>query len=397
MANKQRVLVVGGGFGGVRAALSLSGDSRFEVTLLSDDTDLRYYPTLYLTATGGKRANSSIPLSRLFANTSVTVLRGEARTLDREAKTIVTADGLTVVYDTLILALGAITNYFGIPGLHDYSYSIKTQAEVARFKTHLHKQLIEDQRPDLNYVVVGAGPTGIELAGALPHYLRRIMKNHGLKPRAVHVDIIEAAPRLLPKLPRDAARAVRRQLKRLGVKLYIGSAVQGESADTLTVNGKPIRSHTVIWTAGVTNHTFFAVNGFVITERNKVATNAYLQAEHNIFVIGDNADTPYSGMAQTALHDGRFVAGNLKRLASGKNMRSYATKQPVAIIPAGEYWAAVIWGKLRVYGWLGWVLREAADLIGFHDIEPWNLAAKQWLSEFGTQDDCLVCAIAESN
>lgn len=396
MINKQLVLVVGGGFGGVKAALELANDDRFVVTLLSDDTDLRYYPTLYLAATGGKRANSSIPLSRLLAKTLVNIIKGKAERLNRETKTITTAEGLELAYDILILALGTVTNYFGIPGLQDYSYTIKTQTEAARFKAHLHNQLIEDHRQDSNYVIIGAGPTGIELAGALPHYLRRIIKNHGLTPRTLHIDIIEAAPTLLPRMPQDTSRAVARQLKKLGIKLYIGSAVQGETADNLTVNGKPIRSHTVVWTAGVTNNLFFIENNFLINKRNKVTTDIFLQAGDNIFVIGDNAETPYSGMAQTALHDGKYVANNLKRRASGKPMRSYLAKRPITIIPAGQHWAAVIWGNLRIYGWLGWILREAADIIGFHDIEPWNIATKQWLTEFSEQDDCVVCAIAEN-
>ena len=396
MTDKELVLVVGGGFGGVKAALELAEDDRFTVTLLSNDSDLRYYPTLYLTATGGKRANSSIPLNRIFAKTNVNILKATATKLNRQTKTLITAEGQELSYDVLILALGTVTNYFGIPGLEDYSYSIKSQTEVAKFKAHLHQQLIDTNQPDANYVIIGAGPSGVELAGALPHYLTRIIKNHALKPRALHVDIIEASATLLPKLPHDTSKAVRRRLKRLGVKLYIGSAVQGETADTLTINGKPIRSHTVIWTAGVTNNQFFAENDFPITKRNKVVIDNYLQSGNNIYVIGDNADTPYSGMAQTALYDGVFVAINLKRRASGKLMRSYVAKRPVTIIPVGEHWAAMIWGKLRIYGWLGWILREAADLIGFHDIEPWNLATKQWLSEFSDQDDCIVCAIAEN-
>ena len=104
MINKQLVLVVGGGFGGVKAALELADDDRFVVTLLSDDTDLRYYPTLYLAATGGKRANSSIPLSRLFAKTSVKIIKGKAERLNRETKTIITTDGTEFAYDILILA-----------------------------------------------------------------------------------------------------------------------------------------------------------------------------------------------------------------------------------------------------------------------------------------------------
>ncbi|HYH36057.1 MAG TPA: FAD-dependent oxidoreductase [Candidatus Saccharimonadales bacterium] len=395
--NKQRVLIVGGGFGGVKAALELADDERFDITLLSSDTDLRYYPTLYHTATGGKRANSSIPLRRIFEHKPVNLIHGEAATLNRHTKTITTKERESYPFDTLILGLGVVTNYFGIKGMEEFSYSIKSQAEAARFKAHLHKQLIEDGRPDLNYVIVGAGPTGIELAGALPDYLRHIMKNHGIKRKAVHIDLIEAMPKLLPRLPKDTSRAVKRRLKKLGIRIYLNSKVEAATAHDLTVNGKPITSHTVVWTAGVTNHPFFSENKFVLIGRGKVATDIYLQAEPDIFVIGDNANTPYSGLAQTALRDGTFVAKNLKRKAAGKQYKSYVAREPVTVIPAGPRWAAVIWGKLRLYGWAGYALREAADLVGFHDLEPWNEAIPQWYSEFTTDDDCDVCEVAAIN
>jgi NADH dehydrogenase len=162
---KQKVLVVGGGFGGVKAALGLENDPHYEVTLLSEYPDLRYYPTLYHTATGGKRANSSIPLQTIFNGKSVHIVHDSAIKLDRMSKTLVGKKG-KYQYDILILGLGVVTNYFGIPGLAEYSYSIKTQAEAARFKAHLHEQLTDERKPDLHYVIVGAGPTGIELAGA---------------------------------------------------------------------------------------------------------------------------------------------------------------------------------------------------------------------------------------
>jgi NADH dehydrogenase len=397
MAKTEQVLVVGGGFAGVKAALELAGDPRFSVTLLSEDSDLRYYPTLYHTATGGKRANSSIPLARILKGKRVEIVQGTAQSLDRKAKLIQTTDGGKYSFDTLILSLGVVTNYFAIPGLQEYSYSIKTQSEVARFKAHLHGQLLNDHKPDLNYVIVGAGPTGIELAGALPGYLERIMHNHNISHRAVHIDLVEAAPRLLPRLPKSTSRRVGKQLRKLGIKLYLNSAVQGETADELTVNGKPVRSHTVVWTAGVTNHPLYKANEFVLTKRGKVSVDTFLQAEDNIYVLGDNANTPYSGLAQTALRDGEFVANNLKRKADGKNMKSYVAKQPVTVIPAGPLWAAVVWGKLKLFGSLGWILREGADFVGFHDLEPWDVAAKQWLTEFTAQDDCIVCNIANSN
>ena len=394
MNKTEQVLIVGGGFGGVQAARELANDLRFSVTILSDDTEMRYYPTLYRTATGGERANSSIPLSRIFENVeNVKIEQGIATTIDRKSKTIVTQDGKSYGYDVLILALGVVTNYFGIPGLAEYSYSIKSQSEVARFKNHLHQQLRDERRPDLNYVIVGAGPTGIELAGALPEYLKHIMKNHDLATnRAIHIDLIEAAPQLLPRLPKVTARSVKRRLRKLGVKLYLNSTVQAENVDSLTISGKPIRSHTVIWTAGVTNHPFFTNNHFVIMGRGKVAVDTYMQTEDNIFVLGDNANTPFSGMAQTAIRDGAFVARNLARRASGKSYKSYVAKQPITIIPAGPHWAAVVWGKLQINGLKGYLLREAADLIGFHHFERWPIATKQFLTEFTAQDNCEVCA-----
>lgn len=393
---KQRVLIIGGGFGGVKAALELVDDERFDVTLLSDDTDLRYYPTLYHTATGGRRANSSIPLSRIFTDKNVNIVQDTAVTLDRKAKMVIAESGHSYEYDTLIIGLGVVTNYFGIDGMKEFAYSIKSQSEVARFKAHLHKQLLDDKRPDNHYVVVGAGPTGIELAGSLPGYLKHIMRNHGLPERDVHVDLIEAAPRLLPRLPKETSRIVRRRLKRLGVRLYIGKTVEAASADNITVSGKPIRSHSIIWTAGVTNHPFFVDNKFVIMGRGKVAVDVYLQAEENIYVIGDNANTPYSGLAQTALRDGSLVANNLRREASGKKLKSYAPVAPITVIPAGPHWAAVLWGKVSIHGWLGWAIREAADFIGFRDLEPWVRASKQFMTEFAVEDDCQTCATAQA-
>jgi NADH dehydrogenase len=388
---KTKVLIVGGGFGGVKAALELAKDSKAEITLLSDQTDFRYYPSLYHTATGGDKRNSSIPLSKLLPK-SVNLIQGEAATIDKRGKTLTTTDGKIFTYTYLILSLGVVTNYFGIAGLPEYSYSIKSIPEIKRFKDHLHQQLIDEKQPDLNYVIVGAGPTGIELSGALPEYLRKIMANHGVKHKAIHIDLIEASPRLLPRMPKDTSAMVKRQLKKLGIKLYVGQTVQAETVDELTINGKPIRSHTVVWTAGVTNHPFFKANNFTITPRGKVAVDAYLQADDSIYVIGDNANTPYSGLAQTALHDGISAAKNIIRLIDGKDQRGYKVVKPITVIPAGPHWAAVNWGKLHLYGWMGWTLRESADLIAFHDYEPWWRAGKQWLTEFDEQEDCPICA-----
>lgn len=390
--SKHRIVIVGGGFGGVKAALELADDTRFHVTLVADHTDFRYYPTLYRTATGGRRMVSSIPLSEIFENKRVHVLNDRVVEIDHKARVVKTKVGHEIGYEALILALGVKTNYFNIQGLKELSYGIKTNADAEELKAHLHQQLIEKKRPDLNYVVVGGGPSGIELAGVLPSYLRQISRQHGLGRRAIHVDLIEAAPRLVPRMPKDISRRIARQLRKLGVKLYLNTTVEAQTADALMVNGKPIRSHTVIWTAGVSNHPFFDDNkNFQLAQNGKVRVDQFLQSEKGIYVIGDNADTPYSGMAQTALYDGAYVAANLKRLVANQDPSPYRAKKPIYVFPAGHHWAMVLWGQVRIYGKLGWILRSLADLIAYHDYQPWRLATRRWVAVDDTEESCLYC------
>lgn len=388
---KHSVVIVGGGFGGIKAALLLEKDPRFKVTLVSDKTHMRIYGALYQTATGGSRRVSAIPLSEIFAGKAVHVLQDKVVSLNRAQKSLKTEIGHNLHFDALILAMGVKTNYFGIKGLEEYSFGIKSLEEAEELKAHLHKQLVTDGKQDLSYVVVGGGPTGVELAGELPSYISRIARQHGLPKRRVHVDIIESSPRLLPRLPKDVSLMVARHLRKLGIKVRLKTVVQAQSADALMVNQKPIQSHTVIWTAGMSNNPFFAAQGFQLTKNGKVRVDHFLQAEPGIYTIGDNADTPYSGMAQTALYDGQFVAENLIRLADSEDPKPYVAKKPVYVMPAGPRWAAVLWGKVRLYGWPGWVLRRLADLVAYHDYEPWQMALQRWAADDDKEESCLVC------
>jgi len=391
---KQNIVIVGGGFGGIRAALLLTDSRHFKVTLITDHPDFRYYPSLYRTATGGRRLASSIDLEEIFDNKSIEIVQASLTTLDRQAKAIGLDNKQIIKYDSLILALGVRTNYFHIDGLPEFSYGIKTDADALKLKAHLHQQLIEDHKLDLNYIVIGGGPTGVELAGVLPTYLKKVARSHGVKHPHVHIDLVEAAPRLVPRLPKDMSQAIARHLRRLGVKLYLGTTVKGETHDDLMLEDKKLASHTVVWTAGVANQPFFADNVFQMTKTGKVRVNQFLEAEPNIYVIGDNADTPYSGMAQTALYDGAFVANNLMRKAENTDPKPYTAKRPIYVIPAGPKWSAVLWGKVRIYGRLGSMLRSLADLVAYHDYEPWQLATKHWIASEDSEESCPICASA---
>lgn len=392
MTSKHKALVVGGGFGGVKAALELAKDSQFTVTLLTDHNDFRYYPSLYKTATGASRRASSIPLNEIFAEyTNVEIIIDSAKSIDHKARKLVTKKGNTIDYEVVVLALGMITNYFGIPGLADLSYGIKTTEDAEELKRHLHKHITTKKHPDLSYVIVGGGPTGIELAGVLGEYIELICKSHNVKKRAIHVDLIEAAPRLLPNMPKRVSRKVAKQLKKRGVRLYLDKAVSSQTADELIVNDKPIRSHTVIWTAGTSNNPFFLEQEFQMATNHKVRVDQFLQAKPGLYVVGDNADTPYSGLAQTALYDGTYVSENIIRLANNEKPIPYKAKRPIYVLPAGPKWAAVVWGKVKFYGFIGWVSRRAADLVAFHDYEPWFRATKHWMAEYKPEELCPHC------
>lgn len=389
MSKKQKIVIVGGGFGGVKTALELAANKEHDITLISDQQNFRYYPTLYHAATGGKLGASSIPLSEIFQDSNVKVAKDYVKKLNREKKIISGAKDYE--YDILVLALGVVTNFFGIKGLKEYAYGIKSIEEAHRLRDHIHKHLVDDRKPDLNYIVIGGGPTGVELAGALPSYIHHIMKRHGIKDTKVHVELVEAAPRLTPRMPKPYSRALAKRLRRLGVKLYLNETVQAETADTLTFSGHTLESHTVVWTAGVTNHPFFKENNFTLTEHGKVLVNEYLETEKDIYVIGDNADSPYSGMAQTALHNGKFVADNMARQAEDKPRLMYEAAKPAYATPVGPRWAALIWGPFHTYGWLGWVLRSAADFVAYHDLEPIIKAGKHWMAEMGEEESCKIC------
>lgn len=390
----KNVVIVGGGFAGVKMARELSNKPGFLVTLISDKDYFCYYPTLYHSATGHPGSESSIPLEQIFGQVkNVMVVTDSATKLDVSNKTISTASGATYNYDVLALALGVVTSYFNIEGLEENSFGVKSITEVEKLKDHFHQLMIDEQQPDINYIVVGAGPTGVELAAAMSSYLRTIAKNHKLKRRKISIDLVEAAPRVLPRSSEKISKTVTKRLRKLNVTVRVGQKVEGASIDSLTANGQPIPSQTVIWTAGVTNHPFFKQNQsqLKLNDRGKVEVDDYLQAAPDVYILGDNAATQFSGLAQTAVHDGSFVAHNLIRSQKGQPIQAYKMNTPVTVVPVGSGWAAVEWGQRGVAGRLGGLLRRAADFVGYYDILPLTNALRLWTAKHNHYEDCAVC------
>jgi NADH dehydrogenase len=306
----------------------------------------------------------------------VTVVQDTVASIDTSAQLLQGANSYH--YETAVLALGSVTTYFGIEGLDTYSYGIKSQDEIRRLQAHLWQEMSDGSDDEKHYVIIGAGPTGVELAGALGEYVLRLRHQFGIKKKRMTINLIEAAPRVLPRLSTQTSQRAHRRLHKLGVHVEVNKKVERQTAGELYVNGRPLQTHTVIWTSGVANAPFYKENEaqFELNERGKVKVDEFMRSSAHVYVIGDNADTPYAGLAQTALHDALFVAKHLKGSKS-----TYRPKYPPCVIPIGTRYALFEWGWLRFGGILGHLLRLAADGIGYHDVLPISWAIKAWRAQ----------------
>lgn len=371
------VTIVGAGFGGVKTALELSKDASRRITLISDRDYFQYYPALFSTATGHDGRESFVPLKDIFAkHSNVTLVHDTITTIDSSAKLIRGKNSYK--YETIVLALGSVTTYFGIDGLDTFSYGIKSQDEIRKLQKHLWDEMSDGSDDESNYVIIGAGPTGVELAGALGEYIRSLRSQFGIRKKRVSISLIEAAPRVLPRLSEQTSAAAHARLKALGVHVEVNKSVQKQTDTELIVNGTPLSTQTVIWTSGVANAPFFAQNPgeFTLNERGKVIVDEHMKASDNIFVIGDNAATPYAGLAQTALHDALFISRHMKG-----STRTYTAKLPPCVVPIGDNWAVFEWGKIRFYGWPASTMRNLADVVGYSDVLPIGWAMKAWKAQ----------------
>lgn len=387
-----KVVIVGSGFAGVKAALQLAKDDKVKVTLVTERDHFLFYPALYATATGRSRRQSILPLQEIFKNTSVKIVIDKVVGIDSSRHLVIASD-LQIPFDRLVLAMGVVTTYFGIEGLDQYSYSIKSAKEIERFKKHLHSELVSDRHMDKNYMIVGGGPTGVELAAALAYYLKRIADKHKVKHSKIRLSIVEAEKRILPRLSEEASALVTKQLKNLGITIMTNKRVESEDDDSIIISGKDIPSKTVIWTSGVTNHPFFGDHPdiFRLARNGRVDVDENLKVNSRTYVIGDNANTTYTGLAQTALHDGVFVAKSIGAEVRGKALPVYrARKQPV-VIPVGENWALLEYGPIRLTGFLASIIRRAADLVGYLDYFPLPTALRLFFLENKNEEVCTVC------
>ncbi len=391
------VVIVGGGFGGLAAAKALKG-APVRVTLVDRANHHLFQPLLYQVATAAlSAADIAAPLRSVLRNQrNTTVLLGEVTGVDHANRAVILAPdaeaGETaeerLPYDFLILAPGAMTAYFGhdawvqdAPGLKSLDDAIEIRRRVfLAFESAERERDPATRQRLLTFVVVGGGPTGVELAGALAEIAHEALDREFrvINPDDATIYLLDAGPRILATFPEILARKATKDLKRLGVKIRMRAAVTGIERDTVHLGDERIDTATVIWAAGVTASPLGTCLGVPLEKGGRVSVEPDLTLrEHpDVFVIGDLATlndqrgNPLPGLAPVAAQQGEVAAQNILRTMRGESKAAFHYRDRGNIATIGRNCAvATIYG-IRTSGfiaWVVWVFIHILTLIGFRN------------------------------
>lgn len=380
MPDPHRIVIVGGGFGGLNAARALR-KARAEVTLIDKRNFHLFQPLLYQVASGAlSPGDIAAPLRAVLSRQKNTrVLLAEAVDFDLAGRKVILRDG-ELPYDTLVVAAGAENQYFGNGAWERYAPGLKTVEDATEIRRRIFKAYEraereadpEARRAWLRFVVVGGGPTGVELAGAIAEIARDTLRGdfRSIRTEMSEIIVVEGADRLLtpfhPSLSSDAERS----LVRLGVRARTGLRVVGvdeNGLDVQTPNGRQrIEARTVLWAAGVRAAALagkLAEAAGLDLERGgriRVQPDLTLAGHPEVFVIGDMAwceqdGKPLPGVAPVAIQQGRYVGQAIRRRLEGKPVAPfrYVDKGNMAVIGRAHGIAEI--GRLRLHGWIGWL------------------------------------------
>ena len=384
---RPRVVVIGAGFGGLSVAKGLAGKP-FDVTVVDQHNYHLFQPLLYQVATAGlSPADIASPIRGILRDAeNVTVVLAKVSGIDVAAQEVI-AEGRRIGFDYLVVATGAEHAYFG----HDwaeYAPGLKTIDDA----TYLRRRILlaferaenetdaDERRRLLNFVVVGGGPTGVEMAGAIAELANRAlaMDFRSIDPRSTRIILVEAGPRLLAPFDPSLSEAARHSLEQLGVEVRLGAGVTECDCGGVSVGAERIESRTIIWAAGVKASPAAEWLGAESdrASRVKVGPDLSVPGRPNIFVLGDVAHKLNEqgdllpGVAPVAKQQGQYVARLLLARANGKTMPPFHYRDFGSLATIGRKRAVVQMGKIKLTGFLAWLLWSVAHiyfLIGFRN------------------------------
>jgi NADH dehydrogenase len=382
------VIIIGGGFAGLYAALSLS-KAKVRVTLIDRRNHHTFQPLLYQVATAALSPGEiAYPIRHIFRDKeNISVLLAEATGIDLQHRKV-QLDADELFYDYLIVAAGATHAYFGHPEWAVYApglKSIEDATEIRRrmllaFEIAERRARLNHAPERINFVVVGAGPTGVELAGALAEIAQHVLASdfRAIDPRSTRVVLVEAGPRVLPAFPEELSSSAVRQLNKLGVEVMTGKAVTNIDETHVYLGDQSLPASVVLWAAGVSASPLGQLLG-VPTDRAgrvHVESDLTMPGHPEVFILGDMASIlqkdgkPVPGVAPAAIQMGRFAAASIKGDLRGEARKAfvYRDKGSLATIGRSSAIAEVKGFKVSGYfAWLTWLFVHVLFLIGFRN------------------------------
>ncbi len=382
-----RVVIVGGGFAGLSAARVLRR-APVQVTMVDRHNHHVFQPLLYQVATAGlSSTNIAAPLRHILRRQrNATVLLAEATRVDLEGRRLVLRDG-ELPYDFLILAAGATHSYFGrddweryAPGLKTLDDAIAIRRRVLLAFEEAERETDEERRGEwLTFVVIGAGPTGVEMAGTLAEIARHTLRGEfrRIDPARARVILVEGTDRVLPPYPPDLSDKARRQLERLGVRVLTRALVTGVDATGVQLGQERIAARTMVWAAGVAASPLGRSLGVAVDRagRVKVEPGLSVPGHREVFVVGDLAAVEQDGrlvpgVAPAANQMGRHAARNVRRALEGRPPAPFHYVDKGSLATIGRRAAVAVIGPLKLWGapaWLAWLAIHIFFLIGFRN------------------------------
>ncbi|MEO6150452.1 MAG: NAD(P)/FAD-dependent oxidoreductase [Mucilaginibacter sp.] len=386
-SNFPLVVIIGGGFGGLEVAKALK-DKPVNVLMLDKHNYHGFWPLLYQVAMGSLECESiAFSLRKKFDGQKNFRFRLAEVTGINHANNFVETNIGDIAYDYLVVATGSTTNFFGNKEIERYAMPMKTIPEALNIRYLILQNLEEavlipskaDREPFLNFVLVGAGPTGVELAGSLAEIKNHILTKDypELRKEEMKIYLVDFLPRVLGPMSDESSKAAEKFLREMGVELLLSTKVESYDGEVIVFEGgKSIRTKSVIWSAGVMGQVPEGLGKDVMLRGNRIKTNAICQVDGhtNIFAIGDVAAsiteaTPngHPGVAQVAMQQGKNVANNILNIIDSKPTQAFSYFDKGSMATIGRNKAVVDIGKIKFQGffaWLTWMFIHLISLMG---------------------------------
>jgi NADH dehydrogenase len=377
--NRPKVVILGGGFGGLAAARALYKDA--DVTVVDRHNYQTFLPLLYQVSTAGLAADHvAYPIRGALRKTSVKFRMASPINIDHRNKEVKLDSSEILKFDHLIVALGSVSADFGIPGVKEFSLGMKSVSEALTIRAEIMRRFEDlcrfEDDTKFSVTVIGGGPTGVEMAGAIAELIRGPLKSDQAQvAKNINVTLIEAGPRLLPPFAPSLSARTKKDLEKLGVKVLLNTAVKELAHRKIFLkDGTTLQSEVTIWAAGVKGADAMKDLNLPI-EANRVAVEPTMQVKNypNLWALGDIAGakgkdgSPLPMVAPVAIQQGKFIAKQIKRISQNKKLEhfKYLDKGSMATIGRNKAVVQVRWFKLAgPLAWLVWLWLHLFYLLG---------------------------------